>query len=295
MFAEKLATMLLKSLGYLVWWSVWMVRHRKNGAPDWQAQLGDHGVVEWSCCRQWTCQKPCLLQLLSPVPPHIHGQSCVWKHTICKSKMRCYFTWEKSKKPPGLLTNNKWLLCLPFGLWHSKLIIIKPHISSLGGSWCSFHTCCISLTSATQVKILTDGSLETLQPRKKPHQKSDFPSQKAHKHNCGHPGERGKKSKSPKPKNNSFHTTTIFNMNPPPQKPTSHQWPTWVPNARRQHPSSDHTEKCKILQHSLKCVKPQVPTQEDSSFLPLGLFIKAEGHHMIMPPIKKAARNIFQQ
>jgi hypothetical protein len=73
------------------------------------------------------------------------------------------------------------------------------------------------------VKILTDGSLETLQPRKKPHQKSDFPSQKAHKHNCGHPGERGKKSKSPKPKNNSFHTTTIFNMNPPPQKPTSHQ------------------------------------------------------------------------
>ncbi len=135
--------------------------------------------------------------------------------------------------------------------------------------------------------ILTDGSLETLQPRKKPHQKSDFPSQKAHEHNCGHPGERGKKSKSPKPKNNSFHTTTIFKMNPPPQKPTSHQWPTWVPNGRRQHPSSDHTEKCKILQHSPKCIKPQVLTQEDSSFLPLGLFIKAEGHHMIMPPIKK--------
>jgi hypothetical protein len=53
--------------------------------------------------------------------------------------------------------------------------------------------------------------------------KSDFYSQNANEHNCGHPGERGKKSKSPKPKNNSFHATTIFNMNPPPQKPTSHQ------------------------------------------------------------------------
>jgi hypothetical protein len=33
--------------------------------------------------------------------------------------------------------------------------------------------------------------------------------------------------------------------------------------------------------------KTPSPHPRDSSFLPLGLFIKAEGHHMIMPPIKK--------
>jgi hypothetical protein len=73
------------------------------------------------------------------------------------------------------------------------------------------------------VKILIDGFLETLQHRKKPQKKTNFPSQKVHKHNCGHLGEKGKEFKSPKLKNNSFHATIIFNMNLPPQKPTSHQ------------------------------------------------------------------------